>query len=710
MRRLTVLAAVLAAVSACASGGSSPPSLGWKIEENPFRIVLTQDGKTVVEQAPGARLRYQLKESGQQRSLTNVISKRGDTYTVGTDEPGRTATVALSRVKGAVHVRMKLQPADGVAAVYDAFRAAPTDHFLGGGENGTPLDLRGQVVPVKVSYKCTYAPAPFFISSAGYGLDLATENVAGLAFPGSTGGSGCTFGESPSCSFDPLTDRAEVCVRGAELNEDFYGGTPQEVYDARTAAVGAFKVPPLSQLALIKWRDAVGGPGELLEDIQRFQDAKIPLGWVLLDNPWERQCVGTLDWDRTRIPDPAGLAKTIHDKGVKLMLWVSPDQFCDTGYPGNVLIHDAIGSEIDFTHADAVKEFQSRLRKALSVGVDGVKGDRADEADLEGRNVGLHNRYPVLFARSVVQVLEELHGNDWASIFRAIGPGEQKIIHGVWAGDQPGDWTGFHRAIRSGASAGVAGLTVWGSDIGGYSSDLLPKEVFLRWLQFGAISPVMEIGGTGPNATPWVFGPDAMEAIRAAATLHYELVPYFHDLIKRGQAVMTPLAFGFPKDAVAWDAEYELLIGPNVLAAPVAGPGTDPSVYLPAGVWVDLYKGSAVVGPRSYIRQTPHEQFPLYVKRGAVIPYNLRTATDSWWGLNDLERKGYAGFLATNRSKLELDKLPRNVQIFVPAPKRPRFVKIGDKRIAVWQWNEGPFPGVVIRLHGPKIRGQIVLS
>jgi alpha-D-xyloside xylohydrolase len=286
--------------------------------------------------------------------------------------------------------------------------------------------------------------------------------------------------------------------------------------------------------------------------------------------------------------------------------------------------------------------------------------------------------------------------------------GSQTVLPGIWAGDQPGDWTGLQRAIRAGETAAMSGFPSWGSDIGGYSSANLTGDVFARWAQLGAISPVFEVGGTGANATPWTMGKEAMHALRDAAVLHYELFPYLYGLLRRGEPVLRPLAYGFPDDAEAWQAEFELLVGPDLLAAPVTGPGTTPSVYLPRGLWVDLSTGVTVNGPMTFTRATPIGVLPLYVRAGAVVPFNLRTA-DSWWGVDELTHPGRAGYLATDRSEVDLRGQPHDVQLWVPAPARPARVTLGGKPIA-WSWHDGPLPGVVIRVHGPTVRGEVVLG
>jgi len=268
LRPLTAAAAIVVAVAACGSG-SRQDGLTVRVDDDPFRIALLRDGKTVVQQDRDARLRYQLATTAEQHKLTKVTARHGTVYTVATDERGRTATVTVRRTAHGAHISLRLHPETNVAQVYDAFGARGDEHFLGGGEHGDHVDLRGQILAIKVSVPCSYAPVPFFASSAGWGLRLDTENVAALAFPGSAGGSGCKFGDEPQCGFPALPTRTEVCVRGARLDEDLYTGTAPDVFGAYEQDAGRPAAPPPSQLELVKWRDAVAGPQDVLEDVTR---------------------------------------------------------------------------------------------------------------------------------------------------------------------------------------------------------------------------------------------------------------------------------------------------------------------------------------------------------------------------------------------------------------------------------------------------------
>ena len=101
MRRL-IGGAVLACVLAACGSGSAQHGLLVKVDTNPFRVTLLQDGKPLVAEDKGARLRYQLNSTGDQFTLTKVLSSSGGVYQVATSEPGRTATVFVTRAPGTV--------------------------------------------------------------------------------------------------------------------------------------------------------------------------------------------------------------------------------------------------------------------------------------------------------------------------------------------------------------------------------------------------------------------------------------------------------------------------------------------------------------------------------------------------------------------------------------------------------------------------------
>jgi alpha-D-xyloside xylohydrolase len=527
-------------------------------------------------------------------------------------------------------------------------------------------------------------------------------------------------------------------------------------------------LPPPSQFALIKWRDAIRLQSELFDDIEQLQERHIPLGWILLDNPWEagalgNDCYGALRFDTERFPDPKGMIDRIHRLGVRFMLWVSPQAPRKEGcppapYPEGHVVNDDEIYLVDLTLPAARADYQRRLDALVALGVDGFKGDRGDELDLEdqtlhaGSGLGQHNRIPVLFADAIAVALRKAHGNDYATLNRAAFTGAQTRLHGLFGLDLPHDFNGLGDAVRMAQNAGVSGFPFWGSDIGGYAGDVeVTSEVFVRWAQFGALTPIFQTGGRGLASRFWELGEPTAALFRKAAILHYELFPYLYELAREaartGLPIVRPLGLTHPADEKAWGADQQFLVGADLLAAPVtsgsrtgndlSGPPSDWQVYVPAGRWVDLFDGTAVVGPRTLTRRTPLAEIPLYLRAGAAVPFNARTP-EVWgrpWGINDLNRAGRAGWLyapgggsthtdggragalsvqrSGRRLDLSLTGGQRETQIRVLTRQRPCRVTVAGRRVqeatpaglrrrpAGWTFSRGAFGGITLKLTRP---------
>ena len=142
----------------------------------------------------------------------------------------------------------------------------------------------------------------------------------------------------------------------------------------------------------------------MFEDVSRLRSAGVPVGWVLVDNPWE-SCVGTLRFDARRFPDAAGLIRRVHALGLRFMLWVSPKTQCNVGYTHAQLLGPIEQLVIDLRQPAVTAMFQRRLRALVALGIDGVKADRGDEVDLQPLGSTLQNDYPLLYARAVMGAL-----------------------------------------------------------------------------------------------------------------------------------------------------------------------------------------------------------------------------------------------------------------------------------------------------------------
>ena len=72
----------------------------------------------------------------------------------------------------------------------------------------------------------------------------------------------------------------------------------------------------------------------------------------------------------------------------------------------------------------------------------------------------------------------------------------------------------------------------WSHDLGGhFEADRIDPEMFTRWMQFGAVSPVMRTHSSKSgvlNKEPWVFSPVYFNTIRNTILQRYEMAPYVY--------------------------------------------------------------------------------------------------------------------------------------------------------------------------------------
>jgi alpha-glucosidase (family GH31 glycosyl hydrolase) len=195
-------------------------------------------------------------------------------------------------------------------------------------------------------------------------------------------------------------------------------------------------------------------------------------------------------------------------------------------------------------------------------------------------------------------------------------------------------------------------MPYWCSDIGGWQSvewiadrpqpskklliksDIFPKstitapdfpELYVRWFQFGAFSPVFRAHGTREDNEVWSYGPDVEKILVKYLRLRYRLLPYIYSQAYKtnqtGAPFMRALFMDFPDDKNVADITDEYMFGPSLLVAPVVEQGQDiRSVYLPEGnEWYDFWTNKKYAGGQTITIAAPIDRIPIFVKSGTVL-------------------------------------------------------------------------------------------
>jgi alpha-D-xyloside xylohydrolase len=324
----------------------------------------------------------------------------------------------------------------------------------------------------------------------------------------------------------------------------------------------------------------------------------------------------------------------------------------------------------DPTNPAARKQYWENANTALfQKGVDAWWLD-TDEPETEGRedNILTTNKMAIGSGARYANIYPLFHtggvseGQQAASqdkrvfiLSRSAYAGAQRFGVTAWSGDVLSDWVTFQRQISAGLNYSISGMPYWTTDIGGFISggnlnDPKFRELFVRWFEFGAFSPVFRVHGTrNPSENElWSYGADAQKILVDYDTLRYRLMPYIYSeawqVTSNHGTLMRPLVMDWREDVEAQNTGDEYLFGPSILVAPVYTEGaTSRTVYLPKATWYDYWTGEKVEGGKRIQADAPLSKLPLFVRAGAIVPFGPEMEWSTEKAEDPIELRVYPG-------------------------------------------------------------------
>lgn len=555
-----------------------------------------------------------------------------------------------------------------------SLHAAPGEHFAGTGERFSRMDLSGQTVTLEntdalgVNSRKAYKNIPFYISSEGYGLFVHSTAHMRL-------------------SFADISTRA-VQGRIEEGGLDLFiigGGTPDRISLNYRRLTGFSPEPPLWSYGIWLSRMSYFSAAEIQSIVERLRREDYPCDVIHLDSGYfakDWMC----DWkfSEERFPNPEGFMKRMKAMGIRISVWQTPNigkenplykEASEKRYLPPLKTGESFmtasdfsgqnfGGQIDFTNPEAAAWYKDLLRNLLSLGVACIKTDFGEKilmnADFLKMNPALlHNVYSLLYAKAAYEVSGEYTDKPIVWSRSSWAGGQRYPLH--WGGDTAATWDGMAGTLRGGIHFGLSGFSFWSHDIPGFHGlpefmNTKPTEaLYMRWTQFGTFTSHMRYHGAYPRE-PWEY-PGITDGIRKWWRLRYALIPYLlreaGECAKSGLPMIAALLLHHPGDPVVWHIDDEYYFGKDFLVAPVMNDSGIRRVYLPAGEWVDFWKGDRVTGP-SWIEEEryPLSVMPLYVRSGAAIPfYPDKTASTDQMDLDKIRNicfdRTYRGVLGS---------------------------------------------------------------
>jgi len=557
------------------------------------------------------------------------------------------------------------------------FGAPAGERYLGFGERSNAVDQRGNEVENYVAdgpYQEQERPfIRSFVPPAGY---RARDDATYFPMPWllSTSGYGVLVGNTEPSVFKLASERANAWsleVESSRLELRFFAGPrPADVVRRLTRFTGR-QPKPAAPWFFGPWYQPHGDDAELAQ-ASKLRKADVPASAV---NTFLHYlpCGDQQGVEDKQPPRTSGF----HDRGYAILTYFNP-MICTNYQPAygqaasrSLLTETAGGApylyrysastddlfvvgQFDFSNPEAGSFYAKLLGEAVGDGYDGWMEDFGEYTPLDSRSDNgmtgqqMHNLYPVLYHRASYRYARTLK-RPVAGYIRSGWTGVQPYAQLVWGGDPTTNFgfDGLSSALQQALSLGTSGISRWGSDIGGFfalGGNKLTPELLSRWIQFGAVSPIMRTEANGvalpPKDRAQITDPEVLPIWRKYAKLHTQLYPYSRaaDATYRrtGMPTMRQLALSFPGDARAAGLEDEFMFGPDLLAAPVLAPDQRTrKLYLPRGRWVDFWKSVSYGERRGSFRPTgarllrgrrevevpaPLDELPLMVRAGAVIP------------------------------------------------------------------------------------------
>ncbi len=549
-----------------------------------------------------------------------------------------------------------------------AFRFADDEALYGlGFDETSDLNLRGAT---KRLYQHNLRILiPSVVSTRGYGLLFDAYSAMTFA-DGADGG---------SLSFDVIDELDYYFIHGPDMDGAVAG------YRRLT---GEAAMLPRWSYGYVQSKERYATQDELVATVREFRRREIPLDVIVQDwNYWIPDQWGG-DVDTSRYPDVAKMIRDVHAENARVIIsiWPNPSDRSTAGQALKAAGLTLAGTTfIDFSNPRA-RELYWKTAAWQPFGQHGMDGWWCDSTEPENADWWGEHRpadHDATNITALARIIDPQYLNAYAlwgstgifenqrkaapdrrvlNLTRSGYAGSQRTGSVLWTGDVAASWATLAKEVASLQSISAAGHPYITTDAGAFFvakrnqwfwrgqfdkgvDDLGYRELYTRWLQFGAFLPMFRSHGTDTPREPWRFGEPGTpfyDAIIATIDLRYRLLPHLYSLgghvSRQNGSWIRPVAFSFPADAKTHDLKTQFMVGEELMIAPVLapmlhGPGSTPvtdaaqtvDVYLPENSsWIDFWSGRPLSGGRTIKAGAPLSRCPVFVKAGSILPLGPR--------------------------------------------------------------------------------------
>lgn len=184
----------------------------------------------------------------------------------------------------------------------------------------------------------------------------------------------------------------------------------------------------------------------------------------------------------------------------------------------------------------------------------------------------VHNLYGMNMTRSAFEALQEICPDKRILFFSRSSYIGAHRYGGIWQGDNKSWWSHILQSMQQLPALNMAGFLFTGSDTGGFGCDTT-EDLMLRWLQYSLFTPIFRNHSADGTRNQELYRFDNVNVAGEMIKIRYSLIPYLYSeylkSVLNDEMMFKPLAFDFPDDNMVRQVEDQLLLGNELMIAPV---------------------------------------------------------------------------------------------------------------------------------------------
>lgn len=245
------------------------------------------------------------------------------------------------------------------------------------------------------------------------------------------------------------------------------------------------------------------------------------------------------------------------------------------------------------------------------------------------RHDRVHNLYGYNMTRAAGEAFEKIAPDKRILMFSRSSYIGMHRYGGIWTGDNKSWWDHLLLNIKMMPSLNMCGFLYSGADLGGFGADAT-RDLVLRWLAFGVFTPLMRNHAATGTREQEAYQFEDTDDFRGIIETRYRLIPYLYDTFikaaENNDMYFKPLAFEYPDDTFAAGVEDQLMIGQEIMIAPVYTQNAKGRyVYLPEEMTLvkftrDNHYTQQILAKGHHYIEVSLAEVPVFIRKGKTIP------------------------------------------------------------------------------------------